>query len=117
MRVLTQELDLQTLGLQTEMSQSVAVCLCVPAGKVKRLKAYKPWAAQVAATPPPSSDPLAPPKKAARQGKAGGDGDDMALVAAIRGKVRLLVGLRHPGGGEGGTVWQRPQTRRAFDLW
>lgn len=66
---------------------------------MQRLKPYKKWAAQVAATPRPTADPLAPPKKS-KDGKGGkgkgggGDGSDqMALVAAIRNKVggRLLL--------------------------
>jgi hypothetical protein len=57
------------------------------AGEVKRLKAYKPWAAQVAASPPPTTDPLAPPKKSKKVKQAGGS-DELALVAAIKSKVR-----------------------------
>jgi hypothetical protein len=62
------------------------------AGEVKRLKAYKAWATQVAATPRPSSDPLAPPKKSSKKAKADAS-DEMALVAAIKNKVRSTNGL------------------------
>jgi hypothetical protein len=72
-------------GVDVALHDTVYASVCWSAGEVKRLKAYKPWAAQVVATPPPSSDPLAPPpKKSSKQGK--GD-NDMALVAAIRNKV------------------------------
>lgn len=59
------------------------------AGEVKRLKAYKAWAAQVASTPRPSTDPLAPPKKSSNKAKQGAS-DKMALVAAMKNKVRLV---------------------------
>jgi hypothetical protein len=43
----------------------------------------------VAATPPPAKDPLAKPAARKGQGKKNGEqGGDLALVAAIRGKVR-----------------------------
>jgi hypothetical protein len=50
------------------------------AGEIGATKAYKAWAAKVAATPAPSSDPLAPPPKQR------GD-NQQALVAAIKNKV------------------------------
>lgn len=73
----------------------VYACVCARhTGEVKRLKAYKPWAAEVAAAPRPTTDPLAPPgpppaggkKRGKKQGSSADD--DLALVAAIKNKVR-----------------------------
>jgi hypothetical protein len=72
------------------------------AGEVKRLKAYKPWATQVAATPGPTTDPLAPPKKSNKKAKRGAS-NEMALVAAIKSKVRSTNGLEL----SGSTSWAR----------
>lgn len=60
------------------------------------MKAYKPWAAQVAASPPPTTDPLAPPKKSKKAKQAGGS-DELALVAAIKSKVHGYPAFDHVG--------------------
>jgi len=79
---------------------AVFAAAAAAAGEVKRLKAYKPWAAQVASTPPPSTDPLAPPpKKTSKKGSKGGASSEAALVLAIQNKVGMLLLVRRMGVG------------------
>eukprot|EP00775_Hariotina_reticulata_P010771 gene10771-10927_t len=62
----------------------------IAAGELKASRAYKQWADRVAATPAPTLDPLAPPATREGQGKKKVvQGDDLALVAAIKGKGQL----------------------------
>eukprot|EP00879_Flechtneria_rotunda_P005897 GHRR01006203.1.p1 GENE.GHRR01006203.1~~GHRR01006203.1.p1 ORF type:complete len:359 (+),score=158.67 GHRR01006203.1:1460-2536(+) len=69
----------------------------ITAGDIKPTKVYKKWSAKVAATLPPTADPLAPPIKAdsnSKKGKSSKEAENsQALVTAIKSKERAFTGM------------------------